>query len=105
MALKCTLFFLACLLAYVAAEEYEFDGNKVRPLGGNGLPEGGRKVELKYTDDPAQGGRQSSVRFDQNIYKTQDGRGTIDVYAQGRKMYDWDRKDFGGGVEGRWFFG
>ena len=64
-------------------------------------PEGG-SVDVTVKKD--QNGREASVNYNHNLYTSNDGRGSIDAYAQGSRNFDQNRNDFNGGIVGRWRF-
>lgn len=57
-------------------------------------------IDFGYKQD--QNGREGSVKLDQNIYSSDDGRGSIDVYAQGNRNFDYNQNSFSGGIRGSW---
>ncbi|XP_061396353.1 uncharacterized protein LOC133331984 [Musca vetustissima] len=59
-------------------------------------------VNIDYTKD--QRGREASVQYNHNLYTSSDGRGSIDAYAQGSRNFDYNRNNFGGGIQGKWRF-
>ncbi|EDW79940.2 uncharacterized protein Dwil_GK17745 [Drosophila willistoni] len=64
-------------------------------------PEGGSVVLTASKD---QAGREASVQYNHNLYTSRDGRGTIDAYAQASRNFDYNRNNYGGGIQGRWSF-
>ncbi|XP_020809578.1 uncharacterized protein LOC110185194 [Drosophila serrata] len=65
-------------------------------------PEGG-SVVLTASKDP-QFGREASVQYNHNLYTSRDGRGTIDAYAQASRNFDFNRNNYGGGLQASWRF-
>ena len=49
-------------------------------------------------------GREVFGAYTHNLYSSNDGRGTIDAYAQGTHNFDSHRNGFSGGVVGSWRF-
>ena len=64
-------------------------------------PKGGR-LDVDVRKD--QNGREASVNYNQNLFKSRDSRGTIDAYAQGSRNFDHNRNDFSGGIRGSFRF-
>lgn len=62
----------------------------------------GGGFDMGYKAD--QHGREASFQYNQNLFKSSDGRGSIDAYAQGSRNFDYNRNNFGGGIMGRWNF-
>ncbi|KAH8296871.1 hypothetical protein KR054_012323 [Drosophila jambulina] len=65
-------------------------------------PEGGSVVLTASKD--AQVGREASVQYNHNLYTSRDGRGTIDAYAQASRNFDFNRNNYGGGLQASWRF-
>ena len=64
-------------------------------------PEGG-SVDVTVKKD--QNGREAAVNYNHNLYTSNDGRGSIDAYAQGSRNFDHNRNDFSGGIRGSFRF-
>ncbi|XP_017018399.1 uncharacterized protein edin [Drosophila kikkawai] len=65
-------------------------------------PEGGSVVLTASKDN--QVGREASVQYNHNLYTSRDGRGSIDAYAQASRNFDYNRNNYGGGVQASWRF-
>ncbi|KAH8234684.1 hypothetical protein KR032_001864 [Drosophila birchii] len=65
-------------------------------------PEGGSVVLTASKD--AQVGREASLQYNHNLYTSRDGRGSIDAYAQASRNFDFNRNNYGGGVQATWRF-
>lgn len=65
-------------------------------------PEGGSVVITASKD--SQVGREASVQYNHNLFTSRDGRGTVDAYAQASRNFDYNRNDYGGGVQASWRF-
>ncbi|XP_017058998.1 uncharacterized protein LOC108099861 [Drosophila ficusphila] len=65
-------------------------------------PEGGSVVVTASKDN--QVGREASVQYNHNLFTSRDGRGSIDAYAQASRNFDFNRNNYGGGVQGTWRF-
>lgn len=58
----------------------------------------GGSVDLRYRQDKS--GREASVQYNQNLYKSKDGRSSVDAYGQGSRNFDRNRNDYAVGVKG-----
>ncbi|KAH8266186.1 hypothetical protein KR038_008709 [Drosophila bunnanda] len=65
-------------------------------------PEGGSVVLTASKDQ--QFGREASVQYNHNLFTSRDGRGTIDAYAQASRNFDYNRNNYGGGLQASWRF-
>ncbi|KAI8041285.1 uncharacterized protein LOC128257420 [Drosophila gunungcola] len=65
-------------------------------------PEGGSVVITASKDN--QVGREASIQYNHNLFSSRDGRGSIDAYAQASRNFDFNRNDYGGGIQGTWRF-
>ncbi|EDW33460.1 GL15586 [Drosophila persimilis] len=105
---KCTLVAVlaCCLLALVSAfpqpDPEDYYGGDLSLVRHVRSPEGG-SVVVEASKDP-QRGREASVQYNQNLYSSRDGRGTVDAYAQASRNFDYNRNDYGGGIQASWKF-
>ncbi|KAM7347522.1 uncharacterized protein ACRADG_007089 [Cochliomyia hominivorax] len=79
------------------AEVYEYQPILVRHARS---PQG--NIDFNLKED--QFGRQGSVTYNQNLFKSSDGRGSIDAYAQGVRNFDYNHNAFNGGIRGSYSF-
>lgn len=111
-SVKCILLVAACLILTASATPIQYQGiyephqgqvyeyhqpilaRRVRSPSGN--------IDFNYKQD--QNGREGSVTLNQNLYSSDDGRGTIDAYAQGIRNFDYNQNAFNGGIRGSWRF-
>ncbi|KAM7348180.1 uncharacterized protein ACRADG_007594 [Cochliomyia hominivorax] len=112
-SLKAIVLFAACFVLTVSAspidyaifndpvdsitEEYEYQPILVRRARS---PQG--NLDLRLHGDKS--GNQGTVTYTQNLYKSNDGRGTIDAYAQGAHHFDYHKTAFNGGIKGSYSF-
>ncbi|XP_023298007.2 uncharacterized protein LOC111680572 [Lucilia cuprina] len=113
-SLKCILLVVSCLVLTATASPIEFvDFYEIQPQDAVNYeyepvlsrqvrsPQHG-SIELGARKD--QYGREASVNYNHNLFTSNDGRGSIDAYAQASRNFDYNRNDFGGGIRGSWRF-
>ncbi|XP_065364019.1 uncharacterized protein LOC135957241 [Calliphora vicina] len=111
-SLKCVLLLAACLILAVSASpttmgiydpEPSVIDNVYKPALVRHVrsPKGGH-IDVGVKKD--QTGREASVNYNQNLFTSHDGRGTVDAYAQASRNFDHNRNDFNGGIRGSWRF-
>ncbi|XP_037936615.1 uncharacterized protein LOC119672938 [Teleopsis dalmanni] len=59
-------------------------------------------IDLTYKKD--QFGREAGLQYNQNLYKSDNGRFNVDAYAQASRNFDYNRNNYGGGIVGSWRF-
>ncbi|XP_037812286.1 uncharacterized protein LOC119604025 [Lucilia sericata] len=111
LSLKCVVLFAACLILAVsalpAAHFYDPEPSVLSQINQPALgrhirsPKGGH-IDLDVKKD--QSGSQASVNYNQNIFTSHDGRGSVDAYAQASRDFSHNRNDFSGGIRGSWKF-
>ncbi|XP_046803050.1 uncharacterized protein LOC111680568 [Lucilia cuprina] len=79
-------------------EEYEYEPVLVRNVRS---PQHGN-IDFGLKQD--QFGREASVNYNHNLFTSNDGRGSIDAYAQASRNFDYNSNNFGGGIRGSWSF-
>ncbi|KNC22386.1 hypothetical protein FF38_08822 [Lucilia cuprina] len=108
-SLKCILLVTSCLVLTATASPIEFvDFYEIQPQDAVNYeyepvlsrqvrsPQHG-SIELGARKD--QYGREASLNYNHNLYTSNDGRGSIDAYAQASRNFDYNRNDFGGGIQ------
>ncbi|XP_037812283.1 uncharacterized protein LOC119604021 [Lucilia sericata] len=113
-SLKCILLVASCLVLTATASPIEFaDFYEFQPQDAVNYeyepvlsqqvrsPQHG-SIDLGARKD--QYGRSASLDYNHNIFTSNDGRGSIDAYAQASRNFDYNRNDFGGGIRGSWRF-
>jgi len=93
---KCLIVFLlaSCLIATVVGGRSVLRRQERSPQHGSIVLDAGKD----------QTGRHAGVQYNHNIYTSNDGRGTIDAYANANRNFDYNRNDFQGGIQGKWTF-
>ncbi|KAI8124168.1 hypothetical protein CVS40_5346, partial [Lucilia cuprina] len=104
----CILLVTSCLVLTATASPIEFvDFYEIQPQDAVNYeyepvlsrqvrsPQHG-SIELGARKD--QYGREASLNYNHNLYTSNDGRGSIDAYAQASRNFDYNRNDFGGGI-------
>ncbi|SPP87325.1 uncharacterized protein LOC117588978 [Drosophila guanche] len=101
---KCTIVFvLACCLLALASAYPQPEPEEYLPLVRHvRSPEGGSVVFEAGKD--AQRGREASVQYNHNLYTSRDGRGSVDAQAHASRNFDYNRNDYGGGIQASWKF-
>lgn len=105
--------FLSCCLIVVTASPIEQkdhpdseivipDPFETETLSRHIRSPGRGSVKIDYTKD--QRGREASVQYNHNLYKSKNGRGSVEAYAQGSRNFDHNRNNYGGGIQGKWRF-